>query len=504
MCHKEKGTMTSRIRKIVHHVFLMALYGALGVFITLVTVFVIMMNDRPDLSVWHTADLDEEFTVESDVSTFAQYLELEDRLFREMDDEVAAKIAPGERGLINRFNKGSLSDPEQWDQNWNRSFEMPADQPTAAVLLLHGMSDSPYSLRNLGEALHASGAYVVGLRIPGHGTAPSGLVRVTWQDMEAAVTIAMKHVADKADGQPVHIVGYSNGGALAVNYALEAANDSSLPQVTSLALLSPEIGITGAAAFAVWQARLGVLLGLDKLAWNSLLPEYDPYKYGSFAVNAGDVAHRLTNEIQRKITVLENNGNLENLAPILAFSSIVDATVSAPVLIKGLFNRIPENGHELVLFDINSVAEVGPLLNWSPKEMFNALTEHPQRTFTLSLVTNIDAGSLDVMLSSLPPGKDESVDEYLEISWPPDLYSLTHVALPFPPDDPLYGVDGEKNDAVINLGNLALRGERGVLQIPASEMLRQRWNPFYSLLEDKVLRFFELEQNTIQPSRQDR
>lgn len=136
--------------------------------------------------------------------------------------------------------------------------------------------------------------------------------------------------------------------------------------------------------------------------------------------------------------------------------------------------------------------------------MFNALTEHPQRTFTLSLVTNIDAGSLDVMLSSLPPGKDESVDEYLEISWPPDLYSLTHVALPFPPDDPLYGVDGEKNDAVINLGNLALRGERGVLQIPASEMLRQRWNPFYSLLEDKVLRFFELEQNTIQPSRQDR
>jgi hypothetical protein len=91
-------------------------------------------------------------------------------------------------------------------------------------------------------------------------------------------------------------------------------------------------------------------------------------------VNAGDVAHRLTNEIQRKITVLENNGNLENLSPILAFSSIVDATVSAPVLIKGLFNRIPENGHELVLFDINSVAEVGPILSWSPTEMFNALT----------------------------------------------------------------------------------------------------------------------------------
>ena len=485
--------MTSGIRLVFRHLLLMGLYGALGVFITLVTVFVIMMNDRPDLSVWHTADLDEEFTVESDVSTFADYLALEDRLFREMDEEVCARIAPSEKGLVNRYSKGSLSDPEQWKQNWNRSFEMPVDQPKAAVLLLHGMSDSPYSLRNLGEALHASGVYVVGLRIPGHGTAPSGLVRVTWQDMEAAVTIAMKHVAEKADGAPVHIVGYSNGGALAVNYALEAANDPSLPQVTTLALISPEIGVTGIAALAVWQARLGVLLGLDKLAWNSLLPEYDPFKYGSFAVNAGDVAHRLTNEIQRKITALESNGNLESLAPILAFSSIVDATVSAPVLIKGLFNRIPENGHELVLFDINSMAEIGPVLNWSPTEMFNALTEHPERTFTLSLVTNIDAGTNEVMLSSLSPGKNVSVDAYLGLSWPGDLYSLTHVALPFPHDDPLYGVDAEENDAVIRLGDLALRGERGVLQIPAAEMLRLRWNPFYPFLEEKVLQFFKLD-----------
>mgnify|MGYP001823566231 FL=1 len=147
--------MTSRIRLVFRHAFLMVLYGALGVFVTLVTVFVIMMNDRPDLSVWHTADLDEEFTVESDVSTFEDYLALEDRLFRELDEKVCAKIDPSEKGLINRFNKGSLSDPEQWEQNWNRSFEMPVNRPKAVVLLLHGMSDSPYSMRNLGLAMHA-------------------------------------------------------------------------------------------------------------------------------------------------------------------------------------------------------------------------------------------------------------------------------------------------------------------------------------------------------------
>ena len=482
------------MRRVFRHALQFVLYGSAGVMLTLVVVFVLLMNNRADLSIWHLAELDEEFTVDSDVATFNDYLALEDRLFRQLDDEVYAKITDDQKGLINRFNKGSLSDPEKWPQNWNRSFEMPVSQPRAAVLLLHGMSDSPYSLRNLGERLHQAGVYVVGLRIPGHGTAPSGLTRVTWQDMAAAVQIAVRHTAEKANGQPLHIIGYSNGGALAVNYALAAANDSQLPQITSLALLSPEIGLSRVAALAVWQARLGILLGLDKLAWNSLLPEYDPYKYGSFAVNAGDVAYRLTNEIQQRITALDKNGKLKNIPPILAFSSIVDATVAAPVLIKGLFNRISEGGHELVLFNINSMADIEPLLKWSPAEMFGALQENPDMTFTLSLVTNKDPDSKEVMLASISPGQADTVDKDLGLSWPDGLYSLTHVSLPFPPDDPLYGGEGGSESPGIHLGDIALRGERGFLQVPASEMLRLRWNPFYSFLEDKVLEFFNLEE----------
>ena len=271
-------------------------------------VFVLYLNNRPDLSVWHTADLDEEFTTDSEISSFQEYLALEDRLFKQLNDEVYQKIAADQETQINRYNKGSLSDPRRWPRNWNRSYELAADQPRAVVLLLHGMSDSPYSLRNMAERLHQAGAYVVGLRIPGHGTAPSGLTTVRWQDMAAAVRIAMRHVAQKAAGQPVYVVGYSNGAALAVNYALEAADDSDLPQVDRLALLSPEIGVSRVAVLAVWQARLGTWLGLDKLAWNDILPEYDPYKYGSFAVNAGDVAYRITSEIQQRLTALEKSG----------------------------------------------------------------------------------------------------------------------------------------------------------------------------------------------------
>ena len=485
--------MLLRLRRLFRHALLFGASGFIGVMLTLVVVFVVLMNSRADLSVWHLAELNEEFTVDSDVSSFKDYLALEDRLFKQLDDEVYAKIRASEKSLINRYNKGSLSDPERWPQNWNRSFEMPVSQPRAGVLLLHGMSDSPYSLRNLGERLHEAGAYVVGLRIPGHGTAPSGLIEVTWQDMEAAVKIAVSHLAVKAKGQPLHIVGYSNGGALAVNYALAAANESSLPQVSSLALLSPEIGLTKVAALAIWQARLGTFLGLDKLAWNSLMPEYDPFKYGSFAVNAGDVAYRITIEIQRRITELDQNGKLKNLAPILAFSSIVDATVSAPDLVNGLFSRIPQGGHELVLFNINGVADIEPILKWDPAEMFEALQQIQDRAFTLSLVTNKNALSTEVVLASLAPGGDDSVYTELGLSWPDDVYSLTHVALPFPPEDSLYGGQGNSESPGIHLGDIALRGERGVLHIPPSEMLRLRWNPFYPFLEDKVLEFFNLE-----------
>lgn len=485
--------MAFPLRTLIRHAWLFAAYGFMGVFLTLVVVFVLIMNNRADLNVWHYADLDEEFTIDSDVSSFEDYLALEERLFKQLDEEVYAKITPEEKGEISRYNKGSLSDPERWPQNWNRSFELTVSQPKAAVLLLHGMSDSPYSLRNLGEAMHQAGAYVVGLRVPGHGTAPSGLTTVTWQDMAAAVEIAMHHLAGKADGQPLHIIGYSNGGALAVNYTMTAANDPALPQVTSVALLSPEIGLAEVAALAVWQARLGTLLGLDKLAWNSILPEYDPFKYGSFAVNAGDVAHQATVEVQRQITVLDKNENLGNIPPILAFSSIVDATVSAPALIEGLFNRIPAGGHELVLFNLNLMANIQPILKWSPDHIFSALQANPDKNFTLSVVTNTDNGEAGVMYTSQPLGQDEAVNLDLSLSWPGEhYYSLTHVALPFPPDDPLYGGEDGKSSPGIYLGDIVLRGERGVLQIPADEMLRLRWNPFYPFLEQKVLDFFGL------------
>jgi alpha-beta hydrolase superfamily lysophospholipase len=481
---------------IVTRILKSTLHALAGAFVVLVVVAILYLNSRPDLKVWHTVDLDVEFTASSPVKSFADYLALEEQLFAQLDDEVYDRIEAEDEESINRYHRGSLSDPGRWSPNWNRSFELAIDpsagKPAAGVLLIHGLTDSPYSLRNIGERLHAAGAHVVGLRVPGHGTAPSGLTRVTWQDMTAAVKLAMYHLREQAGGAPLYIVGYSNGGALAVHYALATLEESDLPALAGLVLLSPEIGVTRMAALAIWLERISRVTGLEKLAWTGVLPEYDPFKYTSFAANAGNLVYRLTGVNRSKIARLSDAGKLDAFPPVLAFQSAVDATVSAPALVRDLFSRLPEGGHELVIFDLNRSAEIEPLLKSDPRTGFASMRDDPNRAYRISLLTNQSDDTIRVTVRRWESGRSTSTDSDPGLTWPADVYSLAHVALPFPGNDPVYGGDHPDKSPGIHLGSLALRGEKGVLQVPAADMLRLRWNPFYSYLEERIVKRLEL------------
>jgi alpha-beta hydrolase superfamily lysophospholipase len=462
--------------------------GILGAVVVLLTVGVLYLDSQPDLHVWHTAHLKEEFTAKSDVHDFAGYLALEERLFQELDRRVYDRVDDADKSAVNRYVRGSLSDPSRWERNWNRSFELPATAPRAGVLLLHGLSDSPYSLRRIGETLHANGAWVTGLRIPGHGTAPSGLVWVEWQDMAAAVRLAARHVRERIGDAPLYVVGYSNGGGLTVHYALEALADPALPLPDGIVLISPEIGVTPAAGYASWQAQLGKLLGLQKLAWSSVGPEFDPYKYVSFAVNGGTIAYDVTSEIQQKLDAAAAAGTLARFPPTIAFQSAVDATVSVPALVSNLMYELPaERGHELVLFDLNRRLEVEHLLVKDPRDELEKLRVTSTLPFALSVLTNESEDSPRIALRHTPAGSTERSITPTDLEWPPAIFSLSHLALPFAPDDVLYGLEARKGADVVQLGALALRGERGVLRITPDEMLRLHSNPFYPYLERRVL-----------------
>ncbi|WP_155315785.1 alpha/beta hydrolase [Desulfosarcina alkanivorans] len=311
------------------------------------------LENRPDVNLWHTIDLEGEYSADSPVADLKEYLAVETRLFQQMEQRVMARISPEARGPLNRYNRGSLTDPVRWGTDWNRTFELTAAQPAAGVLLLHGMSDGPYSLRALGRRLNAQGAWVLGLRLPGHGTVPSGLLHVTWEDMAASVRLAMRHLRERLPGRPVFLVGYSTGGALAVAYALACLDDESLPEVEKMVLISPALGVSRLAALSVWQARMSRWLGLEKLAWNSIQPEYNAYKYNSFAINAGHQVYRLADAVRERLEAAHQSGDLSRFPPVLAFQSVVDATVSTPAVITGLFNFLDRPDHELIVFDIN-------------------------------------------------------------------------------------------------------------------------------------------------------
>jgi len=495
--------MILKLLQVSRRLFRRLLFSLLGALVVIVVMVVIHLNNRPDLSIWHETVLDQEFSAASGLKNFSEYLDLEGRLFLQLDQLIYQKIDKKDRRSINRYYRGSLSDPDRWPMNWNRSFVLPSQTPEIGVLLLHGMSDSPYSLRSIGQLLHDHGAYVIGMRVPGHGQAPSGLLDVDWKDMAAAVRLAMNELQNKSPGVPLYIVGYSNGGALAVQYTLDSLTDESLKTIDGLVLISPEIGISKIAVLAKWQERLGHLLGLKKLAWNSLLPEYDPWKYGSFALNAAIQAYRITREIQRQITVQTKAGVLDRVPPILAFQSVVDATVTAPALVHNLFDRLPviSSGpgsnhpaqHELVLFDINRYAEIEPLLKENPTAWIDPMLKSDSLNFTLTMMSNRSRENEHVVAAIKTPGsvKIETCDTGL--SWPRGVYSLSHVALPISPDDPVYGGDKAAPSPGITLGHLALRGEKGVLQIPAADMLRLRYNPFHSYLENRMLVFMGLD-----------
>jgi len=455
-------------------------------------------SSGPPLEVWHTEKLRGEFTEKQaldEVNDFRKYVELEESLFQQLDEEVYEKTSTSAEQELNRYSAGSAADPRKWQPDWNRSFELQG-QGSGGVLLLHGMSDSPYSLRALGQSLNQAGYHVIGLRLPGHGTAPSGLKYISWQDMAAAVKLAMDHLdfVARSGTTGVHIIGYSTGASLALDFALKTLDDASLTTPASLVLISPAIRVHGAARMAGFKNSISATPGLGRLSWLNVMDEFDPYKYNSFATNAATQVHRVTVDVDRRIGVLSSSPEIASkFPPILVFKSTVDSTVTTDAVVDNLLKRLPADRNELVLFDINRQAAIkSTLLVSDPAPLTDRLLAESGLPFRVSFVTNENDQSSAVAVKSKSSFSPEpSSIESLGLSWPRGVVSLSHVALPFPPDDPLYGQFPPADDRNIFLGNIALRGERGLLKIPENWMLRMRYNPFYSYLEQRTINWLE-------------
>jgi carboxylesterase len=121
-----------------------------------------------------------------------------------------------------------------------------------ACLLLHGFTGSPWDVRPLGEALAARGLYVRAIQLPGHGSTPEALLRVTHRDWEQAATQALLSLRDY---RRTFVVALSMGALLALRLA------SDYPErVHGLALVAPAVRFKGPMMWLLKRLRHAGLL----------------------------------------------------------------------------------------------------------------------------------------------------------------------------------------------------------------------------------------------------
>ena len=78
-------------------------------------------------------------------------------------------------------------------QDFNRSFVLEPDgKPIGAVVLLHGLTDSPYSQRHIAHFYRDRGFLAIVPRLPAHGTVPAALTDVEWDHWVAATRLAVR------------------------------------------------------------------------------------------------------------------------------------------------------------------------------------------------------------------------------------------------------------------------------------------------------------------------
>ncbi|MHB1088485.1 MAG: alpha/beta hydrolase [Acidimicrobiales bacterium] len=105
------------------------------------------------------------------------------------------------------------------------------DNGPLGVLVLHGFTGNPASMRSLAERIAQSGYSVELPRLPGHGTSLEDMMTTDWSHWSGAALAAFDALRERCDR--VGVVGLSMGGGLAA-YVAEVR-----PDVAACVLINP-------------------------------------------------------------------------------------------------------------------------------------------------------------------------------------------------------------------------------------------------------------------------
>jgi carboxylesterase len=205
------------------------------------------------------------------------------------------------------------------------------DGGTTGVLLCHGFTGSPQSLRPWAEYLAAAGLGVSLPRLPGHGTTWQEMARTRWEDWYAEVDRAFDELQARSD--EIFLMGLSMGGCLALRLA-ELRGQA----VSGLVLVNPSLTADNKLLFAVIPAVKHLVPSVKGIASDIKDPDAKEAGYDRTPVKAVATLPGLWKTTQEHLNDVTQ--------PVLVFHSTTDHVVG-PASIKLLSQALPANQVEV-------------------------------------------------------------------------------------------------------------------------------------------------------------
>jgi esterase/lipase len=210
------------------------------------------------------------------------------------------------------------------------------------ALLLHGLTATVAEVRPLAQLLHEQGYTVAGPLLPGHGTKPEDLNKVSWRDWLETAESSYHHLATVCDH--VFVGGESTGAVIALHLAARH------PEIAGILAYAPAIKLAISTTD---------LLRLYAAApFLESVPKEDPDSHPlwqGYRVNPlwGVVELiRLGGEVRQRLEQIEQ--------PVLVIQGRNDTTIAADsgqVILEGVRSEIKEqhwmdqSGHVVILDD---------------------------------------------------------------------------------------------------------------------------------------------------------
>lgn len=335
-------------------------------------------------------------------------------------------------------------------------------------LLIHGLTNSPYLLKNIADSLHKEYecALIRAVLLPGHGTVPGDLLETHYQDWEKIVSYGVSSFKRDEKVSELYLVGFSLGSSLAIQYLNENKNPAGYrtlreDKIKGLIFFSP--AVKPQSPFA----SLSPLV----VTFNDWLSEYnenDAAGYESWPMNAVVQLYELTEGMVDQEYALD--------LPVLMAVSADDATIDAHAARK--FFCLPTRIKRRALFWYQSI---------DPEENY-AINFRDTPELMCDNIVNVELKGIDTQYNTL---------------------NLAHTALSVSPDDPHYGFNGKyrdcrdyenKNSAVefqecLKDDNKSIYGEKNLrdlkdqLELDFEYLRRGTFNPDYKNLEAKIFCF---------------